>query len=190
MAEPLPRNLALDAKQRLAPSPRLTIHVAPPASRLILRAREASVARAGQALGVELPRVSCRANVAGERAALWLGPDEWLVLMPPSDDASTMIATLRAALGDAAHAAVDVGHRQTAILVEGEAAAELLSAGCPLDLARDAFPVAMCTRTLLAKTEIVLWRTAAASFRLEVARSFARYAWAFLAEAAREFEAA
>jgi sarcosine oxidase subunit gamma len=45
----------------------------------------------------------------------------------------------------------------------------------------------MCTRTVLAKAEIVLWRTAAQSFHVEAWRSFLPYVWAFLAEAAREF---
>jgi sarcosine oxidase subunit gamma len=41
----------------------------------------------------------------------------------------------------------------------------------------------MCTRTILAKAEIVLWRTDGDTFRIEVARSFAPYIVAFLAEA-------
>ena len=43
----------------------------------------------------------------------------------------------------------------------------------------------MCTRTLLAKAEIVLWRTGEEEFRIEVARSFAPYVVAFLDEAMR-----
>jgi sarcosine oxidase subunit gamma len=43
----------------------------------------------------------------------------------------------------------------------------------------------MCTRTMLAKSEVVLWRTAADAFRLEVWRSFAAYVAQFLAEAGR-----
>jgi sarcosine oxidase subunit gamma len=43
----------------------------------------------------------------------------------------------------------------------------------------------MCTRTVLAKAEVVLWRTAAETFRLEVWRSFVAYVSQFLAEAAR-----
>jgi sarcosine oxidase, subunit gamma len=44
----------------------------------------------------------------------------------------------------------------------------------------------MCTRTVLAKAEIVLWRRAHDSFHLEVWRSFAGYVSGVLAEAARE----
>jgi heterotetrameric sarcosine oxidase gamma subunit len=44
----------------------------------------------------------------------------------------------------------------------------------------------MGTRTLLGKADIVLWRTAADVFRIEVWRSFAPYVWACLEEARRE----
>ena len=57
--------------------------------------------------------------------------------------------------------------------------------GQMLDLDERAFPVGMCTRTLLAKAEVVLWRIAPDSFRLEVWRSFAAYVSLYLAEAAR-----
>ena len=62
----------------------------------------------------------------------------------------------------------------------------LLNAGCPLDLDLAAFPVGMCTRTVLAKAEIVLWRTSAEVFHVEVWRSFASYVTEYLAEVARE----
>jgi sarcosine oxidase subunit gamma len=41
----------------------------------------------------------------------------------------------------------------------------------------------MCTRTVLGKCDIVLWRRAVDAFRIEVWRSFADYASRFLAEA-------
>jgi sarcosine oxidase subunit gamma len=43
----------------------------------------------------------------------------------------------------------------------------------------------MCTRTMCAKAEIVLWRPAPEVFRVEVWRSFASYLTQFLAEAVR-----
>ena len=43
----------------------------------------------------------------------------------------------------------------------------------------------MCTRTVMARAEVVLWRTAADAFRLEVSRSFVAYVSEFLAEAER-----
>jgi sarcosine oxidase subunit gamma len=59
----------------------------------------------------------------------------------------------------------------------------LLSSACPLDLNAMRFPPGMCTRTVFAKAEIVLWRTAATVFRVEVGRSFAAYFSGLLAQA-------
>ena len=65
---------------------------------------------------------------------------------------------------------------------------QVLAAGCPLDLDPEHFPVGMCTRTVLAKSEIVLWRRGPALFHIEVWRSFAVYVTAFLGQAARDIE--
>ena len=124
----------------------------------------------------------CRADRSGSlslrevrvHALLWLGPDEFLLLT--SDDAIPLIANT-----------VDVSHRDTALSVSGPRAAWAINAFCALDLHDAAFPVGMCTRTLLGKAQVVLWRTAEATFRIEVARSLAPYVWACLEEARREF---
>ena len=122
----------------------------------------------------------------GERSALWLGPDEWLILAAPSDPVA---AALTQRLQPHPHSLVDISHRHTAIELTGPAAADVLNAGCPLDLDTTAFPSGMCTRTVLAKSEMILWRLAGENFRLEVTRSFAPYVRRFLLEAARDYPA-
>jgi sarcosine oxidase, subunit gamma len=154
----------------------------PPATRYILRGNAAVRAAAEQALTLQLPASPCRAALDGERAALWLGPDEWLLIAADGSEASPA-AALDEALQALPHSLVDISHRQIALAVKGPAAATLLAAGCPLDLDERAFPVSMCTRTVLARAEIVLWRTGTQVFRIEVWRSFAGYVSAFLAEA-------
>jgi sarcosine oxidase subunit gamma len=154
-----------------------------PAARYVLRGADEVRAAAARALGVAVPASPCRAAVAAERAALWLGPDEWL-LIGPAAGGGELAALLGSALKELPHSLVDVSHRQGALAVSGPAAATLLAAGCPLDLDPSAFPVGMCTRTMLAKAEVVLWRTELEVFRLEVWRSFSGYVSQFLAEAA------
>jgi sarcosine oxidase subunit gamma len=143
------------------------------------------MAAAGAALGLNISEVACRSARQGARAALWLGPDEQLLLAPVADG-DAIADRLRESLAALPHSLVDVSHRQIAIEVGGSQAQTVLNAGCPLDLHLSAFPVGMCTRTLLGKADIVLWRTGAATFHVEVWRSFADYAAQFLAEAARE----
>lgn len=162
----------------------LGVRPLPPAARWILRGGADARAAAAAALQLPIPDEACRAAAEGGRAALWLGPDEWLLIAPEHSGAETASA-LAAALAQLPHSLVDVSHRQIALELSGPRAALLLAAGCPLDLEASAFPVGMCTRTVLGKTDIVLWRTAADAFRIEVWRSFAPYLSGFLEEAAR-----
>ena len=170
-------------------SPPLTlsnaVRLLPPASRFVLRGAGPVMAAAGAALGLNISDMACRSASKGNWAALWLGPDEQLVLAPVADGES-VARQLRDALSALPHSLVDVSHRQIAIEICGPLAQTALSAGCPLDLHISSFPIGMCTRTLLGKADIVLWRTSATAFHVEVWRSFADYAARFLAEASRE----
>lgn len=157
-----------------------------PAARFILQGGPAARAAAGAAFGVPLPEKPCRAHAAAGRAALWLGPDEHL-LMAAESDARGVASELCAALAGIAHSLVDISERHVALQVSGPRASAILSTGCPLDLDPAEFPPGMCTRTLFGKAEIVLWRTGAEEFRLEVWRSFSDYALGCLQEAARDF---
>jgi sarcosine oxidase subunit gamma len=147
-------------------------------------------ARAEAAWEVGFSETPCRAVTALERATLWLGPDEYLLLDRGSAgdaEGAAVTLALEQAMGDAPHALVDLGHRQFAIEVRGPHAESILSAGCPLDLDAGAFPVGMCTRTVLSKADIVLWRTRADAFHLEIWRSFAGYVSGLLEEIGREY---
>jgi sarcosine oxidase, subunit gamma len=156
----------------------------PPAARYILRGAAPVRVAAEKAFGVGIPAEPCRAIAREGRAALWLGPDEWLLIAAEAQGAA-LASALAAALSGLPHSLVDVGHRQSGCELRGPQAAVLLAAGCPLDLDTGTFPPGMCTRTVLAKAEVVLWRTAVDTFRLEVARSFVAYVSEFLAEAER-----
>ena len=156
----------------------------PAAARHILRGSASVRAAAASAFRVAIPEGACRAAVEGDRAALWLGPDEWL-LISPAGALDQTAAELAAGIAGLPHSLVDVSHRQVALELAGPHAETLLAAGCPLDVGAGAFPVGMCTRTILAKAEIVLWRTAPQVFRIEVWRSFAPYLADFLEEAVR-----
>jgi sarcosine oxidase subunit gamma len=160
------------------------LHPLPPTARFILRGT-AVVTLAGAALGLVIDQTPCRASQAGVRAALWLGPDEYLLLAADAE-ARALALALEQALDGAPHSLVDVSHRQTGLEVSGPQAADILNSGCPLALDLAAFPVGMCSRTALAKAEIVLWRTAPEVFRIEVWRSFTDYVARFLDEAVRD----
>ncbi len=159
---------------------------APFAMRWIVRGGPDVAGPAGAAFGASPPLQPLRAACEGPRAALWMGPDEWLLIA--EDSAPEIGGALEAALAGVPHSLVDVSHRQCAIEVSGAGAARLLNAGVPLDLDTAAFPVGMVARTLLLKAEIVLWRCEAERFRVETGRSFGPYVAAVLAASARDQE--
>jgi sarcosine oxidase, subunit gamma len=168
----------------LPTGPRFALGEAPPAARFILRGSEAVRVSCGMAFGADLPSQLGPAGEGAGRAALWLGPDEWL-LIADGADATDIGGVLESVLDGTAHSLVDVSHRQIGLTASGPAAARVLNAGCPLDLDLKAFPVGMATRTVFDKVEIVLWRRAEATFHIEIWRSFAPYLVGSLAEAAR-----
>jgi sarcosine oxidase subunit gamma len=158
----------------------------PDLSRYVLRGGPQVMRAAGTALSLNISDIACRSVKQAPRAALWLGPDEQL-LLSSVEDGPAVAQLLQGALAALPHSLVDVSHRQIAFEVGGALAQTVLNAGCPLDLHPVAFPVGMCTRTVLGKADIVLWRTGADTFHVEVWRSFADYASRFLAEAARDY---
>lgn len=158
-----------------------------PASRFVLHADGAARTAAARAWPAPLAEQACRAGVHGSRASLWLGPDEYLLLDSDPTAAPAIAAGIAAALGDTPHALVDVSHRQTAFEIRGPLAERILRGGCPLDLATEEFPVGACTRTIYAKADIILWRTGADAFHVEVWRSFSDYLTQLLGEVARDY---
>src|SRR4051812_13417830 len=91
----------------------------PPCSRFIVQGCGSTLAT----IGMASPEI-CRATVSGDRALLWLGPDEYLLLGPdePVPDARRLAGI------------VDVSHRDTTLLISGLRAADLINAFCALDL--------------------------------------------------------
>ncbi|WP_027060145.1 sarcosine oxidase subunit gamma [Mesorhizobium loti] len=173
------RRPALIGRSTTAPS--VKVEILPPAERISLRAPEASVAALSKALGLTLPKKPKTSALKAGRTALWLGPDEWLVIDEAGNDPLADCTGV-----SALHSAVGISHRNIAISVAGTGAAATINSGCPQDLSLETFPVGAASRTILGKTEIVLLRTADNAFRVECWRSFSDYVFTFLSEGARD----
>ncbi len=186
MAEPAKRQppsvAPLAGLRVLAPLARYALRV----DLAVAAAAAAAAAAAGAGAGImPLATAVCRASQLRDWHALWLGPDEQLLLGPAAAGAA-FAAAVGNALQGVPHSLVDVSHRQGALEVSGPAAATLLNAACPLDLGLAATPVGFCSRTVFGKAEIVLWRRAEHAFQLEVWRSFLPYVHGLLTLAAAE----
>src|SRR3954447_26538794 len=150
--------------------PNVAIEVLPSSAKLVLRGRAASLEAMAGALGLHLAGVSGQYVELGEHRALWLGPDEWLLKSPtPSDYLSEMLEEASAGLP---HAIVDVSSAYMTLRVAGQGSELVINHGCPLNLSIEAFDIGTSTRSLLAKTAIVLSRLERNTFEIDVARSF------------------
>ncbi len=171
---------------RAASATGVAVNPLPPAERISLRAPAESVASLSKALGVTLPQQPKTSASKDARTALWLGPDEFLLLDAEAASSDTA-PDFHRLQEERACSVVDVSHRQMAWEITGASAETILAGACPLDLDAEHFPIGMCTRTVLAKADIVLWRTREAAFHLEAWRSFSGYVTGLLREIAIEF---
>jgi sarcosine oxidase subunit gamma len=153
----------------------------PARTRISLRAGSKELDAINKILALNLPTRPKSSTISNERIAMWIGPDEWLIL----DNSKSNLSALPKDLSDILCSAVDISHRNTAISITGSKAAQVMNAGCPQNLSLDAFPVGACSRTVLGKSEIILWRTATDAFHVECWRSFSDYVWKYLVDAAK-----
>lgn len=150
-------------------------------TRISLRAAPDQISEINQILSLDLPDSPKTSISNGERTAMWLGPDEWLIVDSLNSDLHELPDNLAGILCSA----VDISHRNTAIILSGKGATDVLNSGCPQNLSIEAFPVGACSRTILGKSEIILLRTANHSFQVECWRSFADYVWKYLVDGAK-----
>lgn len=135
------------------------------------------------ATGLALPVRANSASLGGDKQLFWLGPDEWL-LKAPGGQGAALEAALRSALAGQHVSVVAMGAGSTTLSLQGDAAADLLSRGCPLDLHARAFPDGSLAQSHIAKANVVLYcHQAEQHYEITVRRSFAEYLFKWLCEA-------
>lgn len=144
---------------------------------------EATMQRLGSLLGFALPLTPNTVASTIDRRALWLGPDEWLVV-GDQDQSETLEQSLRDVLAGAAASIADVSAGRTAVLIRGDQAQGLLARGIAIDLHPRVFVPGRCAQTLLAKAPLIIERSSEDAFHLYVRSSYANYVAGWLLDAA------
>jgi sarcosine oxidase subunit gamma len=150
--------------------PGVNLSAAAQMRRYALRARDPALL--ATVIGSALP-AKIGETVAGIAC---LGPDEYYARLP--------VDTILADGAGQSVSVVDVSARVLGIVLEGMRAVEVLSAGCPLDLA--GWPVGRMSRTIFETVEIIVAREAETRWHVEVWRSFAPWLWAAFSAAAAD----
>jgi len=144
--------------------------------------------RIGKTLGTPLPQQCGETTASGPHTAVWLGPDEWLVLSQAEETA--VVAELRSALDGSPGSVVDVSANRTTLELSGPAARQLLEKGCPLDLHPRAFAPGRAVSTTVGPVAVLLWQTDdTPTYRLLPRSSFADYLTRWIIDAMSEYRA-
>ena len=137
--------------------------------------------------GVGLPLEPNTVAESDEVAALWLGPDDWL-LLTSAGRAVGLYQGLRDAVAGFHAAVTDLTGGQTVITVRGPHARDVLAKGCTLDLHPRAFGPGRCAQSHLAKALVTIRLVdESPSFDVIVRRSFAEYIALWLKDASLEY---
>ena len=145
---------------------------------------------AADVLGLDLPMEPNTVGGEDEMLALWLGPDEWLVVTP-ADAQTSLLDSLETALQGVHAAVTDVTGGQTVTTLSGPSARDILAKGCPLDLHPSVFKPGQCAQTIVGKANVTIRCVDdSPSFELIIRRSFAEYMALWLYDSALEYGAA
>jgi sarcosine oxidase subunit gamma len=141
--------------------------------------------RLGERLGVDLPQACGRVASSGPYSALWLGPDEWLVVAESAG--AGLVAALQDALAGDRGSVVDVSANRTTLELSGTSARATLEKGCPVDLHPRSFAPGTAILTTLGPVPVLLWQTDSHTYRVLPRSSFADYVTRWLLDATTEF---
>src|SRR5437868_15254203 len=111
--------------------------------------------RLATAIGLALPIAPNTVTSGKDRRALWLAPDEWLVVGPDGQQGA-IERELRNGLNSAFGSIVDVSANRTVIEIRGGKARDLFAHCGPIRLDARLFSAGRCAQTLMVKAHVII----------------------------------
>ena len=145
---------------------------------------EAVAVAVGQASGVRPSSVACSAVCEGAAAAIWVGPDRWLIVAQAGRDLERLLS---AALPAGQAAITNQGHSRCVLRLTGPEVRNVLRKGTTLDLDAARFSPGEARATGLFHINALLHCRSEDSFDIYVARSFGRSFFELITHAAAEY---
>ena len=139
------------------------------------------------ALGFSVPTATNTFVSREGNTAVWLGPDEWLIVTQSGEE-TDLIDRLRRALTGIHSSVTDITGGQTVLRLSGPKVHDLLAKGCTLDLHARSFGPGQCAQTNIAHAAVTLLQIDdSPTYDVVVRRSFARYLALWIEDAASEY---
>ncbi|MEX0583908.1 MAG: sarcosine oxidase subunit gamma family protein [Sneathiella sp.] len=136
-------------------------------------------------LGFDLPSEPNKVATGKDWKALWLAPDEWLVV--GEKDAGELVERLEGKLEGQHVALNDLSANRTIFALEGPHCHHVLMKSSEMDFHPRSFQTGDCVQTLIAKSQAIVEQVEPERFHIYVRASFSRYVGEWLAEALAEY---
>ncbi|MDF2368824.1 sarcosine oxidase subunit gamma [Sneathiella sp.] len=138
--------------------------------------------------GLTLPDMPNKVATGKDFKALWLSPDEWLLV--GEGDAEALVQSLEDALAGQHVAVNDVSANRTIFELSGPHSHHALMKSSEYDFHPRVFAPGDCVQTLIAKSQAIVEQVGENMFHIYVRSSFSRYVGGWLAEALAEYNEA
>jgi sarcosine oxidase subunit gamma len=143
---------------------------------------KAFMSSVGRTLDLILPMEPCQSAAQGEIAALWIGPDQWLITCPKARIAA-IAEELDEAIRDLHGSVTDMSAGRIVFRLEGPSAQDVIAKGCPIDLHPRVAAPGYVAGSALAKIGVLIHLRDADVIDIYLSRSYCDYLWAWLEEA-------
>ncbi|MDA0844371.1 MAG: sarcosine oxidase subunit gamma [Proteobacteria bacterium] len=136
--------------------------------------------------GCMFPPAANTFTSAGERHAVWLGPDEFMIICEAGKD-EELASSIQASFGNRHAAVTNITDALAAFHLKGAAVRQVLAKGCALDLHHSSFTSGDAAQTLLSHAAVTIMALADDEFIVICRTSFASYLHDWLLDAALEY---
>tara|TARA_B100000989_G_C19452862_1_gene432593 strand:+ start:452 stop:1066 length:615 start_codon:yes stop_codon:yes gene_type:complete len=154
--------------------------------KLNLRADKTAAKMIKSITGCTFPPAANKFNTAGERHAVWLGPDEFMIICEAGKDEELAIS-IHASFGSRHAAVTNITDALAALHLKGAAVRQVLAKGCALDLHQNSFTSGDAAQTLLSHAAVTIMALANDEFIVICRTSFASYLHDWILDAALEY---
>ena len=154
--------------------------------KLIIRGNQDVLDSLCAAAGLTNPAEANTTCTHGQRHAVWLGPDEVMLLVEAGAE-EQLAVSMQKSIENSSGSVVNVTDGLCALSLSGDKVRDVLAKGCQIDLHPKAFVPGDCAQTLLSHAGITLICLETNKFILIGRTSFTAYIAAWLTDAALEY---
>ncbi len=139
-----------------------------------------------KSLGIALPLEPNTVSSKKDIRALWLAPDEWLIIS--SKPADGYLDKLAKELDGQHVAYTNVDANRVVLQISGSNKHEVMMKSCEMDLHPEVFGTGQVVQTLLAGVPVIIEQVDDDSFLVYIRNSFAKFCSEWLVDAFEEFK--